>query len=717
MSTQVQSSEFDPLVITDLRDIWLFIVRKVRLIGLVMLAIVFVTTTLAFTMPARYAGETIIMLDPRKTKVSDVESVVSGLLPDPFALHSEMDVIQSPAVINRVIDDLDLMTNADFNTRLKGAGLWDRMFGPKVDPESDREKEIEHEEVSGRIMRNLEVSNDGRSYSITIRYKDRDPEMAAKIANAIADQYLVDQLEVKLDTTQRVNNWLSKRMEGLRKEVNNAERAVEEYKIKNKLIGVGDETITQQQLSAVTPQLLSARAELSQAEARLNSVRGLSRESLESSSVVLTSGLIQKLKEQEAEVRRKEADMATRYGDRHPAMVNIKNERRSIHDKIREETDKIVAGLQNDYDVARRKVASFQQELTNLESKTGQGNQAMVTLRQLQREAETSRNLYEEFMNRFKQVSEQQDLQVADARIVSKAVVPLKPYFPNVPMFIVGGIVGGFLIGFVLAFMLEYLDRGFRTLALVERSFHVSGLGMVPAIATSKAKSPVEYVMQKPLSSYAEAFRSIRTALHFSNVDNPPKVIAVTSSLPSEGKTVFVSSLARVLAMAGNKVLLIDCDLRRSAVQHSLGLDKNKPTIADVLAHNVALKDAIQKDASGAHVIIAAGDTPNPQDLLGSKQMESLIAEMRQRYDIIILDTPPVLAVADMPVVAKYADTSLYLVKWATTPREVVAEGLKQALACNVKLSGVVLTQVNVDDMKKYGYSTYYGRYNSYYVN
>ena len=595
-----------------------------------------------------------------------------------------------------------------------------RLFASRRQADKDRRDAEDRSDVADTLLDHLDVENDGRSYSIVIHYSDHDAGRAAKIANAFADQYLVDQLEVKYDITRRVDDWLSKRLSELQDKVKIAEGAVEDYKTKNNLVDVGDETITQQQLSAIDEQLLEARAARSQAEAALNGVKNLNDEQLESSSIVIASPLVQQLKQQEAEVRRKEADLATRYGDRHPMMIDVRNELRSIHDKIDEEIKKIVAGMKNDYDIANNKVESLEGELNNLKLETSTGNQAMVTLRQLQREAGAERSLYEGFLTRFKQVTEQQDLQMPDSRVIARAEPPIKPSFPNLFLFLGVGVLLGLTAGFLTALILEYLDRGIRSLSIAEKRFGVSGLGIVPIADTAEGQLPTDYVLEKPLSIYAESIRSIRAAIHFSNVDNPPKTIAITSSFPGEGKTVFAISFSRLLARSGQKVILIDGDMRRPRIHSVLGLDKTKPNLAMVLAGDATLAEAIQKDASGADVIIANARTANPQDLLGSHQMEKLIAELRKKYDMVVIDTPPIMTVTDAALVAQKADTTVYIARWSSTAREVVGEGIKKLQRFNIRLAGLILTQVDLTDHRQYGYddySHYYGKYQNYYSN
>lgn len=709
-----------PLVMSDVLEVWLFLRRNAKFIGLVMVGTIALAIVLALVLPAHYTAQAVIMLDPRKTNLTGMQNVVSDMPVANEAVRSEIDIIQSRAVIDRVIDELNLMDNASFNPSLTGRRWFMRLF--TVARTTDRETQASEDRsaIAEKLLDHLDVQNDGRSYSIMIHYTNHDPAMASKIANSFADQYLVDQLEVKYDVTRRADEWLSKRINDLRGKLSIAEKAVEDYKQSHNLVDVGDETITQQQLSAIDEQLLEAHADRSQAKARLDNIKSLSGGQLESSSIVEASPIIQSLKQQEAEVRRKEADLATRYGDRHPVMIDVRNELQSIHDKINEEIKKIVAEAQNDYDVANAKVDSLEGELTKLKAETGEGNQAMVTLRQLQREASAERGLYEGFLNRFKEVASQQDLQLADSRIIARAEVPIKPSFPDLVIFSGAGGGAGFILGVLLMLLLEYLDRGLRSLSAAEKLYGVPGLGIVPIAETSEGQLPSDYLLKKPLSIYAESIRSIRAAIHFSNVDRPPKTIVVTSSFPNEGKTAFSISLARLLAKAGQKVILIDADMRRPRIHSILNLDKTKPDLAMILAGDAPLANAIQKDVSGAEVIIASAKTLNPQDLLSSHQMEKLLATLREKYDMVIVDTPPVMAVADAALVGQKVDTTVYVVRWSSTPREVVGEGLKQLAKFNIKVAGLVLSQVDLQDKRQYGYddySYYYGQYKNYYTN
>ena len=342
----------------------------------------------------------------------------------------------------------------------------------------------------------------------------------------------------------------------------------------------------------------------------------------------------------------------------------------------------------------------------------------------MEREAQANRTLFETFLNRFKQTSSQEDLQTADARLISTANLPTDAVFPKPKVMIPLSIIIGFGLGVMLALLMEYLDRGFRSMEQVEQHNDLSPLGLIPELATVKGAAnilPQDFVADKPTSVYAEAIRTVRTALLLTdNFGTTARSVLITSSQPSEGKTSFTLSLARLSAMSGQKIIVIDCDLRRPNVHRGLNL-QNKMGMVDILLGTHKLDEVIQKDKrSGVDVVSTGRNVPNPADLLASENMRKLIADLKTRYDLVIIDSPPVLAVADARVLSQLADKTVFLTRWAETPRDVVLMAVKQLASNGANLAGILLTRVNLKKNARYGYadSGYYGRkYSQYYSN
>ena len=722
-----------------LRTLWR---RKMVFIGTFVL-VTAIAVLIVIQQTPLYTAKGLVMIDSRTTQVVDIEAVLSGLSSDAAAVQNQVQIIRSRALARRVVDRLGLADDPEFNAALRPEGGlslssvvsmamdllpegWLRALrgGDESIPLSPaQEAERTQAGVIDAFNGKLTVSPVGFSSVIAISIESEDPQNAALIVNTVSEQYILDQLEAKFEATRQATEWLNDRTSDLRKQVQASERAVEAYRAKSGLVEGKGEMIGSQQLSELNSQVIAAQARGAEAEARLQQVQVLlgTKNGVESAAEVLQSPVIQSMRAQESEVLRKASELATRYGERHPKMINVRAEIVDLRTSIANEVRKIVQGLSNEVEVARAREQSLRASLKKLEARVVTENRSEVRLRQLQREADANRLLFQTFLSRFKETSEQQGIQQADARIISKAAVPLTPSYPKKGQTV--GLAGfaSLFLGALLVFLLERLDHGVRSPEQIERLTGVPALGMVPLIrGLAKRRQAAKYVLEKPSSGVAEAVRSLRTTLILCDVDQPPKVICISSSLPKEGKSTLALWLTRVAASSGEKVLLIDCDLRRPTIHSALEIG-NEANLVDHLAGELSLVDTIVVDeASGAHVILAKGISGNPLGLLGSNNMKRLIATARERYDWVVLDTPPVLAVSDAKLLSQLADKTVFLAKWDTTPREALLAGLKQLTDIGADLAGVMLVQANMRKHARYGYGDigyYYGHYREYYTD
>lgn len=710
---------------------------------MVILSTIFLVTSLVtlFTLQLtpRYTAIANVMLETRQAKVMDIDSVISGMNPEMATVLSEVEVIRSTSLIRRVVQKLNLVNDPEFNPTLREESLIRKILNLETYFDRDllvamglreikielNEEEAEEEilaQVVDQVRGHLAVWPVRYSLVISVSFTSTNQKKAALIANTIADNYIIDQLEAKFEATRRASNWLNDRISGLRDKVQKDEAAVEAYRMAlSDKIG-GSTELTTQQIQELNSQLILARAERAEANARFRQVQDLMKTEgdLASAAEVLNSPLIHRLRDQEAQVRRKVSELESRYGDRHPQMIKAKAELRDLRSSIKVEVKKIAQSLKNEELVARAREKTLKDNLDQLESKQGVQNQASIKLNELEREAKASRLLYENFLNRFKETSEQQNLQQADSRVISKADVPLTASFPKKGMTIAVGFVGAVFLSLIIIFLLERLDNSFRSSEQLEAYTGFPAIGMIPLVTGGilSRKNVGRFPVEQPASTIAEAVRTLRTSMLLSDVDNPPKVIAITSTVPGEGKSTLAQWLAEVCSMSGQRVLLVDCDLRRPSIHRSLELD-NTLSIVEVLANENVLKDAIVKDSkTNMHVIPAKVTQANALDLLSSKHMKVMIEQLGKYYDAIILDCPPVLAVSDAKIVGQLTDKMLYAVKWDSTPRGLVQAGLRAIKDAKIDLAGVVMTQVNVKKHARYGYGDYgyyYGKYKDYY--
>jgi capsular exopolysaccharide synthesis family protein len=712
----------------DLHHLWGIIRRRANVIlGATILGTV-LATIFIFQLTPRYTAEATVMLETRKNQMVDFTSLMAGLTGDQSVVRSEMEILKSRALADKVAEKLDIDSWPEFNPSLRRPGFFEALLSPfswvtnairslttsssaAALNEEARTRDRKAAEVS-LLMSRMEITNDGRSYLIKIHAQSTNRNAASLIANTYVDFYLLDQIEAKFDAVKRASGWLNDQLDQLRQKVRDSEHAVEVYKEQNNLTQTTKgTTLSEQQLSELNSQLILATADRAQKESSLAQIRSGAE-----SAAVMNSPLVEKLRADEADLRHKKAELSNRYQPSHPTMVNLQSQIDDIKRKIDEESSKTVRSLQGDVAAARAKESSLKEQLANLQKSTNQEGKLDVQLRELQREADANKLLYENFLTKFKQTSSEEDIQQADARLVSSALPPRIPSFPKKTVLIGFSFLVSLLIGAAAAFILERLDNGFHNSEQVEKLLGVSTLGLVPGMVRQELAQDV--VVKRPTSQYSEAIRSIRTALRYSDVDNPPKVVLITSSLSGEGKTVFATSLARSVARSGGKALLIDCDLRRPSVSRLLNVEGD-PGVLDIFAENANPDALIRMDGeSGMHYIPAKGGTANPQDLLSSQQMRAFLERMRTRYDLIVLDAPPVLAVSDPIILSHFVDTTIYLVRWEATPRPIVTGAVKMLRANGGDIAGVVLSRVNARKHATYGYGDngyYYGRYSAYY--
>lgn len=704
------------------------ILNRQRHVILAVAGLVVAITLLAiFQIKPSYESTAQIMIDARQNRVVDVEAVMQGLPADQDTVRSEVEIIRSRKLAESVINKLNLWQNPEFNEALRPASpvkalknFASGLGGKEEDPKT--KSELERQKVIDEFLHNLSTDVVRNSRVITIGFKSEDPKTARDVTAKIVDSYLTQQLEDKYEATQRATKWLNERLADLRVKVSSSERAVEEFRAKAGLTRGRDSTISAEGLSDLNTQLIMARTQRAELESRLRQVQSQGGNNLDTNSEVLSSPLIQKLREQESELIRKQADMQQRLGPRHPDMLKVQAELADLKRNIQVEVGRIITGIKNEVEVARSREAALSGNLSSMENRQDKLGEADVKLRELEREADANRTLFETFLNRFKQTSSQEDLQTADARLISAASLPTEAVFPKPKIMIPLSVIIGFGLGVMIALIMEYLDRGFRSMEQVEQHTGLSPLGLVPELATTPGAAntlPQDFVMDKPTSVYAESIRTVRTALLLTdNFGQAARSVLVTSSQPSEGKTSFTLSLARLSAMSGQKIIVIDCDLRRPNVHRGLNL-QNKMGMVDLLLGTHKLEEVIQKDKrSNVDVVSTGRSVPNPADLLASENMRKLLADLKSKYDLVIIDSPPVLAVADARVISQLADKTVFLTRWAETARDVVLMAVKQLASNGANLAGILLTRVNLKKNARYGYadSGYYGRkYSQYY--
>ena len=709
--------------------------RRRWALGGCVLLITSVVLLVTFQLTPRYTASAKVLIDPRDSNVADLDSVLSGLSSDASTIESQIQLIRSRSLALRVIEDLDLERDPEFNAALRepGAlagfisGLKELAPGAAEEPSEEDRLALKQTGLVAAFSESLAVSRVGRSsYVISIAFTSEGAAKSSRVANTLAELYVVEQLEGKFDATERATDWLNERLTTLRGELEKSEHMEASYRAEHGLMASAGVTVAEQQLSEVNAQLILARAHLAEKQARFRHVNELmaSGAGVDSVAEVLASEVVHNLRQKQAELAREQAELESRYGDRHPRMINIRAQREDLEQGVAAELDRIVANLENEVMVARSRSQSLEQSLAEEQGQRSMGETARVRLRELTRQAEANRTIYESFLGRFKETREQQGIQEADARIISAAAMPAGPSYPKKGLFSAAGFLASWLVGFGVVFLLEHLDNGFRTGRQVEDTLGLPLLTSIPELSGTdnqvdgESLSPPDYALARPLSVDGEALRGLRTALLLSNVDSPPRAVLFSSSLASEGKTTTVLSLARSIARSGKRVVVVDADLRRPAVAKGLGISP-QAGLVEYLAGEVGLDDVLVTDeASGMDVLPTLTGAANAPDLLGSETMRTLLEKLKTDYDLVLVDSPPVLVVSDATVLGRICDKLVFVVRWEQTPRPAAQDAVHRMAQFEIDVAGVVLGRVDMqrDADQSYG-SGYYADAAKYYVN
>ena len=697
-----------------------------------------------------YTAQSAVLIEPVENPALDVQAMIRGLSADQQTIATQLQLIQSRTYLARVMEDMGLFEDPEFNPALvEQTSLLERfpltyLAGPMESLQDllpqewlmdlglvDNEVPVVESEVA-RLSRELAVStfsqsmrlfNDGESQVISISFIASTPDKAAAIANRIAEIYVNEQLNSKLLATDRTSSFFEERLSELQEEVRLAEEAVARYEASIDVVTDSGPTLNQQELSDLNRSLIVARGELAEKQAKLRLVREMraSGEDLVAVADVANAALISRLREQEAEILRREAEYGSLYGPRHPRMLDLQREKSELQAKIADEVRRVARTLETDVQVTATRIATIENQLESLKTETSVGRASEVRLNELRRQAESSRQVYEEFLQRSKNLRENQELVQPDVRIVLTAKPPTRPSSPGAKLFAATGFAVCFCVSALVAIVLERLDRGIRSAREVERLLGLSTLGMVPRLTGLKRdQKPYQYLVDKPLSAFAEAIRSVYMSVKLSNVDKQPKVILVTSSLPNEGKTTFALCLATFAARSHKRVLLIDLDLRHPSVHVELGWQVSGGLV-EYMAGDRSLEDVIHHDLeTGLHFLPIKGQTTSPTELLDSQRMRKLIDMCRESYDYVVLDSAPVASVTDTRVASLLADRTLFVVRWGSTVASAAEDSVQALRDVGIEPAGAVISMVDIKRHAQYGYGDlgeYYSQSQKYYVN
>lgn len=699
-----------------------------------------------FTASPKFTSTASMVIDTRKVQLFQQQSILGDIGVDSATVETQVEILKSENISLAVIRDLHLIEDPEFTGA--GGSLLGSVLGIASGLLSEGRTSTEFEQTRkalGVFEKNRTIKRLGLTYVMEIGFTSKDPNKAARIANAIADAYIVDQLEAKYQATRRASVWLQDRIKELRTQASAAQKAVVDFKTANNIVDTGGRLINEQQLAEVNSQLIMAHAATAEAKARLDRMNDIQKQDVPDANVAdaLKNDTIVKLRAQYVDMASKESIWSAKYGRDHLAAVNLRSQMAEIKKNIQDELKRIQESYKSDYDIAVTREESIKSSLANAVSESQLTNQAQIQLRELESNAQSYQAMYDNFLQRYMESVQQQSFPITEARVISVATTPLVKSSPKSLVVLVVSLLGGLMLAFAAAMAREFTDKVFRTTGQVENVLGANCIAILPALsaASSEAKSGnrvianevkrsslfrrlatrgdgknpqpdlLRYVVDNPLSRFSEAVRSVKVAVDLNAIVRENRVLATTSTLPNEGKSTLSTNLAQLMAHGGARVILVDADLRNPSLSRALVPDA-KIGLVDVVAQKSRLEDVLVVDPETKLSILPAGTTSkllHTNEILASDAMHALVTQLRSQFDYVVLDMPPMAPVVDVRVTSSFVDSYIFVVEWGTTKIDVVRHNLRGAPEIQDKLLGVVLNKADTKALARY--ESYHGRY------
>ena len=663
--------------------------------------------------------------DPNLISFKDSGPVVDYY--DQADLDTEVRILQSDLMALQVIRQLNL------DKRTEYGGSSDRPLPNLVaDPlatDSNRTTAL-----LGSFRGHLRVSLIPNTRIIEIHYNSTDPQLAASAVNTLAATYVEQNFKTKFESTMQASDWLSKQLVDLQMKVETSQEKLVRYQKEHEILGTDEkQNIITEKLDELNKEMTTAEFDRMQKEAMYRQTQSDDPDAI--AAAIDTGGgagaLLGRLREQQAALRIQIADLNTQFGPSYPKIAQLNNQLKEIDSQLQSETNKGVDHLKGQYLAALQRETMLRGSFEKQKQEANKLNESAIEYSILKRDLDSNRTLYEGLLGKLKEAGVTAGLRSNSFRIIDAARVPTTPSEPNIPRNLSFALVLGVISGVGLAFLLESMDNSVRTPEQATALSALPSLGMIPLgsksgshgpagkrlALTAASKEVVETVtLVRPQSQMAESYRALRTSLLLSNLGAPPKVIMVTSARPQEGKTTTSINTAIVLAQKGTRVLLMDADLRRPSIHKALGMGP-RSGLSNVLTGNAAAQQTIVTSPILPNLFIMPAGTPppNPAELLASSNMRDVIAELRELYDHIVIDTPPTLSVTDAVVLSPRADATILVIRSGQTTKQALRRSRDILMQVNAHVAGVLLNAVDLSSPDYYYYYEYQGKYGQYY--
>ena len=697
------------------------------------LLVVLSVTVYTFTATPIFEAKTRLLIEADNPNVVSFKEVIDEDRAKADYYQTQYNILQSRVLARKTIESLQLWQHPAFKDDSKsdgfsvtsavaGAGGYVTGLFKSAPPVSVEAPGADETAAQSRaidtFLNALTIAPIRNSRLVDVKYRSRDAALSTRIVNTLAKNYIEQNLEYKFMATKEASDWLGERLGEQRKQVEAAEAKLQQYREQNDAISLTDrQNIVVQKLADLNGAVTKAKTERIQKEAMYNQLRRIQDNSaaLDTFPAILTNAFIQQQKADLAQLQQQQAQLSEKFGDKHPEIVKIKSAIQSSQLKLQMEINKVVQSVRTEYQAALAQENSLAYALNQQKGEALSMNKKGIEYSVLDREVESSKQMYQSLMQRAKETGVSGELKSSNIRVVDRAETPRAPVTPRKALNMLLGLFSGGILAFGLAFFFEYLDSRIKTPDELKAHLGLPSLGMVPALEPKswKGKEPLIHTGVPP--GFAEAFRTIRTNVLFSSAEEGSRAIVVTSTGPGEGKTTVASNLAIGFAQAGQRVLLIDADMRRPRVHDVFGR-KQEPGLSNLMVGNAKASQSVHKTAVPGLWVLAAGhNPPNPTELLGSQRFRDFLTSLKEHFDLIIVDSPPVMAVTDAAIAAHSSSGVVFVVGAEMTSRHAARAAVEQLLQGRAHFIGAVLNRVELE-RNAYYYSHYYRReYGQYY--
>ena len=698
---------------------YLQIIYRRRYIATTAFLVVLVSVLLYTVTATRiYEASTRILIEREGPNVVSFQEVLQqSTLTDDY-YETQYAILQGRGLARRTIDALDLWSSPYFNQRpgwtirgiiLAPMNIVAQWFEPPRLIEAPAAAETRAQSrVIDQFLEKLNVEAIRFSRLVDVSFRLPDPVLAAKVANALATAYIQQSVELRSTTTKEASNFLTEQLNEQRERLEASEQALQAYRERTDSVSLEErQNVTVQRLADLNAAVTRASTVRIQKETAYNQVRTVQENpaAIDSVPLILSNAFVQQQKTELASLQRQRAQLSEKLGPNHPDMVNVGLAITNAETRIQTEVAQIVQAMRSDYESALAEERTLTRALDQQKQEAQVLNRAGIQYGVLQRDATANRQMFESLLQRTQETGVSEQITAGNIRVVDQAETPTAAASPNPLNNLLLALLGGLTLAIGLAFTLEYADDRIKNPDEIKKFLGLPYLGMVPALFDKSIVSPL--ISDGMSSAFSESFRSIRTNVLFSSIEEGGRSIVVTSSAPGEGKTVVSTNLSVALAQAGHRVLLIDVDMRKPRVHEVFSLPA-APGLSNLLVGNATASETIQESSTPGLWLMPAGTLPpNPAELLGSKRFKGFLAFLRQHFDWVIIDTPPIMAVTDASIVANLAHGVVFVVGAEMTSRRMAHRAVEQLALGQAKFLGAVLNRVDLQH-NPYYYSRYY---------